>query len=117
MAESTSRAFAGSIPEKYDRYLGPLLFEPYASDLVSRIDPQHAQSVLELACGTGRVTKHLRKRLLPSAKLIATDLNPDMLTVAKSAIKDTTIAWATADAQALPFPDNHFDLLVCQYGV
>jgi len=114
---SPTNAFAGSIPENYDRYLGPLLFEPYALDLAARIDPQQAGSVLEIACGTGRVTKHLKKRLAPGARLVATDLNPDMINVAKAALDDNTIMWQTADAQALPFPDKTFDLVVCQFGV
>jgi ubiquinone/menaquinone biosynthesis C-methylase UbiE len=117
MHSPTPTAFAGSIPENYDRYLGPLLFEPYALDLVSRIDPRQAQTVLEIACGTGRVTRHLKSTLLPSARLTATDINPDMIAVAKSALNCETITWATADAQALPFPDESFDLVVCQYGL
>lgn len=108
-------AFAGAIPANYDQYMGPLFFEPYAIDLVSRINTQPA-TVLEIACGTGRVTKHLRKALPPSAKLIATDLNAGMLTVAAQNVKEKNIEFKEADAQALPFDDKSFDLVVCQFG-
>ena len=67
-------AFVGSIPENYDRYLGPVLFDPYAADLVSRLNVPENASVLELACGTGIVTRSLRDRLGLEAKLVATDL-------------------------------------------
>ncbi|MGB9181220.1 MAG: methyltransferase domain-containing protein, partial [Pyrinomonadaceae bacterium] len=71
-------AFIGSIPENYDRYLGPALFEPYASDMVERLNVSEGASVLELACGTGIVTRRLRDHLPPGARLVATDLNEAM---------------------------------------
>jgi ubiquinone/menaquinone biosynthesis C-methylase UbiE len=109
-------SFIGSIPENYDRYLGPFLFEPYAIDMVSRIDASSAQKVLEIACGTGRVTQHLIEKLSPDSNLIATDLNEEMIAVAKSKVTSNNIEWRTADAQELPFDDNTFDLVVCQFG-
>jgi ubiquinone/menaquinone biosynthesis C-methylase UbiE len=108
-------AFAGSIPTNYDQYMGPLFFEPYAIDLVSRINTQPVM-VLEIACGTGRVTKHLRKALATSSKLIATDLNAGMLQVAVQNVKEENVEFKEADAQLLPFDDNSFDLVVCQFG-
>jgi len=110
-------AFVGSIPEIYERFLGPYLFEPFATDLVTRIDPAGIESVLEIACGTGRVTRHLRERLKESARLVATDLNPDMIAIAKKIMPDLRIEWEQADAQALAFDDNYFDQLVCQFGL
>ena len=109
-------AFSGSVPSNYDKYLGPLFFEPYAVDLVSRIDQNKAHTVLEIACGTGRVTKHLRKALPSSSTLIATDLNAGMIEVAKQNVRPENIEFKEADAQALPFDDNSFDLIVCQFG-
>lgn len=110
-------AFAGSIPENYDRYLGPLLFEPYAKDLLSRIDPHGINTLLEIACGTGRVTRHLRQAFPPPARLVATDLNPDMIAIGKKSIPDPTIEWQVADAQELPFEANSFDRVICQFGI
>ncbi len=71
-------AFTGSVPENYDRYLGPALFEPYARDLAARLEVGRGASVLELACGTGILTRRLRDRLLAAARVTATDLNDAM---------------------------------------
>lgn len=108
--------FSGMVPALYDQYLGPLLFEPYAADIAMRLKENNIQRVLEIACGTGRVTNHLRKGIPASAELIATDLNPGMLEVAKEALKETNVEFRIADAQALPFDDESFDLIVCQFG-
>ena len=113
---SSHASFSGSVPESYDRYLGPALFEPYALDLVARL-PSGGTRVLELACGTGRVTRHLRAALPGSATLVATDLNEPMLVHARAAVPDGGITWRQADAQALPFEDASFDVVVCQFGL
>src|SRR6266513_108151 len=70
--------FSGSIPAAYDRYLGPILFQPYAEDLAARLPNNKTSSVLELACGTGILTRVLRTYLPSKVKLIATDLNEPM---------------------------------------
>lgn len=110
------KTFSGSVPGNYDQHLGPLLFEPYAQDLVARIDKAKVQHALEIACGTGRVTKYLRNALPPEATLIATDLNLGMLEVAKQKVALENIQYEVADAQELPFTDNSFDVVVCQFG-
>jgi len=109
-------AFAGSIPANYEKYLGPFLFEPYALDLVSRLQDKKYNDILEIACGTGRLTKHIASSVKHES-LTATDLNPDMISVAKEKVNDSRIKWMQADAQKLPFPDNSFDLVVIQFGV
>jgi ubiquinone/menaquinone biosynthesis C-methylase UbiE len=109
-------SFSGSIPENYERYLGPFIFEPYAVDVVSRIHVQKVKKVLELACGTGRVTKHL-VQTLPDAEIVASDFNPDMIAIAENNAKSDNIKWMTIDMQDIPFDDNHFDLVVCQFGI
>ena len=109
-------AFAGSIPANYERYLGPFLFEPYALDLVSRLQDKKYKDILEIACGTGRVTKHLVSSVAHDT-LTATDLNQDMIDIAKGIVTDKRIKWQQADALELPFNDNSFDLVVIQFGV
>jgi len=115
--EKEAFKFTGEDAEYYDRYLGPILFEPYAKHLAARIDTANLHSVLEIACGTGRVTRHLRQRLPVSVKLVATDISNDMLDVAKRELDNTGIEFRTEDAQNLSFADNSFDLVVCQFGM
>lgn len=110
-------AFSGSVPANYDKYLGPILFEPYALDLAERLKNDDIQQMLELACGTGRVTRHLISLVPDDGKLIATDLNPAMMEIARSKIQSDKVEWQAADAQNLHFIDNSFDHVVCQYGV
>ena len=109
--------FTGDVPGHYDRGLGPVLFEPYAADLVRRLPAGEGLRVLETACGSGIVTRRLREALPASATLVATDLNEAMVDYARAAVPDPRIAWRTADAQALPFEDGAFDVVVCQFGL
>ncbi|MEO8665705.1 MAG: methyltransferase domain-containing protein [Ignavibacteria bacterium] len=110
--------FGGSIPDNYDKYMGPLLFESYAVDIAECIKGKKYTDVLELACGTGRVTNQLAKVLPESVNLTVTDLNPDMVETAKTKImSNKKIMWKTADMQSLPFENSSFDLVVCQFGI
>jgi ubiquinone/menaquinone biosynthesis C-methylase UbiE len=102
--------------QHYDKRQGPVFFEPYAIEIAGRIKPSAANVVLEIACGTGRVTRHLRNSLSPASRLIATDLSPDMMDVAKENLNNSNIEWQIADAQELPFEDNSVDLIVCAFG-
>lgn len=117
MAE-TDKLFAGSIPEFYERYLVPLIFEPYARDLAARVAAAKPQRILEIAAGTGVVTRALASVLPETAQIVATDLNAPMLEHARTRIgQDGRIEWKPADAQALPFADESFDAVACQFGV
>ncbi|HTI59936.1 class I SAM-dependent methyltransferase [Mucilaginibacter sp.] len=109
--------FTGQDAENYDYYMGPIIFEPYGRYLASRIDAGNVSSALEIACGTGRVTRHIRKALAPYAKLVASDLSVDMLAIAKRELNNNDIDFRVEDAQDLSFPDNTFDLVVCQFGM
>jgi SAM-dependent methyltransferase len=109
-------AFSGSIPALYHRLLGPLLFEPYAWDLAKRAGALGPARLLETAAGTGIVTGALIHEA-PRAEIVATDLNQAMLDVAAKRIMSWRVAFQPADAQALPFEDQSFDAVVCQFGV
>ncbi len=108
--------FSGSVPKHYDQYLGPMFFEEYAIDIANRINPSSVQVALELSCGTGRVTNHIRKILSASSRLIASDVSTDMLGVAKDKLKEFSIEWQIIDAQQIPFEENSIDLVVCSFG-
>jgi len=117
MAE-TDKLFAGSIPELYDRYLVPLIFDSYALDLAERLAKTEPHDVLETAAGTGVVTRAIASRLAAKARFVVTDLNQPMLDRAKARQPDAgRIEWKQADALALPFEDQRFDAVACQFGV
>ena len=108
--------FTGSIPNHYDQFLGPMFFEDYAIEVASRIELMSVQVALELCCGTGRVTNHIRKALPTSAKLVASDISPDMLAVANEKLGTLNTDWQIIDFQKIPFDDSSFDLVVCCFG-
>ena len=112
----TDKEFVGSIPALYDRHLGPMIFEPYALDMAERVARLAPKRILEIAAGTGIVTRVLARKL-PAVPITATDLNQPMLDhAAKHAPAGSAITWQQADAQALPFGNGQFDVVVCQFG-
>ena len=120
MNESQTKAPSFDCPGEgafhYEHFLGPLFFEPYAIEVAKRIDPAPVSVALEIAAGTGRVTRHIRERIAASAKLIASDISEEMLAEAKKKLSHLDIDWQIIDAQQLPFSDNSIDLVVCCFG-
>lgn len=115
-AHGTDQVFSGSIPELYDTLLVPLIFEPYAVDMAARAAACQPKRVLEVAAGTGAVTRALARALPATTEIVATDLNPPMLDRAAAVGTDRPVTWQQADAQQLPFADGSFDLVICQFG-
>lgn len=113
----SDRVFAGSIPQLYESHLVPLIFEPYAALLADRLTSRSVARVLELAAGTGVVTRRLASVLAPSVSIVATDLNQPMLDHAAAIGTSRPVEWRRADAMQLPFADGLFDAVVCQFGV
>jgi ubiquinone/menaquinone biosynthesis C-methylase UbiE len=112
------KVFIGSIPENYDRYLVPLIFQDFAEDLAIRVASLSPKTLLETAAGSGVVTRALIAKLPPDARYTVTDLNQPMLDYAATRLPDDKrIIWRKADAQELPFNDATFDLVCCQFGV
>jgi ubiquinone/menaquinone biosynthesis C-methylase UbiE len=110
-------AYSDSIPDRYDKHLGQLLLEPFAENLARHALDTKPNFVLALACGTGRLTKYLIDILAGAAKIIATDINADMQAFAKANLLNAaSVMWQLVDAQALPFADNSFDLVISQFG-
>ena len=115
---ASDKVFAGSIPEIYDRFFVPLIFEPYAQDLAARLAKVKPHDVLETAAGTGVLTRAMASRLPADARIVATDLNQPMLDHAAARQPgERRITWRQADALALPFADQSFDAVACQFGV
>ena len=117
MVASVDKVFAGSIPELYERFLVPLIFESYALDLAQRLAKTRPAAVLETAAGTGVLTRALASALPAQTRMTITDLNQPMLDHAKGRQPaDSRIEWKQADALALPFGDQGFDAVACQFG-
>ena len=113
---SASASFKG--PQHYHDCLGPLWFEAFAADLAQRLRERPPGDVLELACGTGIVTRRLRERLDPSLRLVATDLSTAMLDFARARLaRREDIEWREADLSKLPFQDEEFGAVVCGFGL
>ena len=109
--------FSGSIPKLYETYLVPLIFEPCAADLATRLASRSLTRVLEIAAGTGVVTRALASVLPKNVSIVATDLNQAMLDQASAVGTTRAVEWRQADAMQLPFGDATFDAVVCQFGV
>ena len=110
------KTFAGSIPRLYEEYFVPLIFAPYARDLARRVASAAPARVLEIAAGTGVVTRAMREQLPASTSIVATDLNQAMIDTARQVGTGGAVEWRQADAMALPFDDASFDAVVCQFG-
>jgi SAM-dependent methyltransferase len=115
-APETDSIFSGSIASLYETHLVPLLFEPYAADLADRLASRRPAQVLEVAAGTGVVTRRLAAVLASDVAIVATDLNQPMLDQAAAIGTARPVEWRQADALQLPFADGRFDAVVCQFG-
>jgi SAM-dependent methyltransferase len=105
------------VPESYDRHLVPLIFQPYADDLVSRLRDLDVGSILEVAAGSGVVTRAMAAGLPASVSITATDLSQDMIDYGRLVGTSRPVHWRSADVMDLPFADASFDAVVCQFGV
>jgi ubiquinone/menaquinone biosynthesis C-methylase UbiE len=109
--------FVGPVPDIYDRFMVPMLFQPYALDMAARVAALRPASVLETAAGSGVVTRALAPHLAADARLVVSDINPPMLECARMCQPpDDRIEWLVADAQVLPFEAGGFDVVCCQFG-
>ncbi|HEU5003252.1 MAG TPA: class I SAM-dependent methyltransferase [Actinomycetota bacterium] len=113
---SPDRVFAGQVPAIYDDVLVPMIFGPYARDLAGRLRGRDSGSILEVAAGTGVLTRALAAMLPASVALVASDLNPDMIERAQVVGTARAVRWDQADVQSLPYADESFDAVVSQFG-
>ena len=103
----------------YESYMVPSLFTPWATYLVQRANPQPGERILDIACGTGIVARKVAPLVGSRGTVIGLDVNPDMIETARAAAESDHIAieWHTSPAEQLPFPGEHFDLILCQFGL
>ncbi|MEY2453134.1 MAG: hypothetical protein QOD92_2708 [Acidimicrobiaceae bacterium] len=114
MSRETERLWVDSMPEAYERWLAPTVFHPFAVDLARRAVAHTPTRILELAAGTGVLTREL-VAMDSAAALTATDLNVAMVDLGLR--RAPGAAWRQADAMDLPFGAGEFDLIACQFGV
>jgi len=112
----TDKGFSDAIAKFYEKYMVPLIFEPYAGDMANRLASRSLASVLEIAAGTGVLTRGMASVLPESVSIVATDLNQPMLDHAATLGTKRPVEWRQADAMQLPFADGTFDAVVCQFG-
>ncbi len=113
----SDKNFSGSIPKLYESNLVPLIFDSYAEDLVHRVALRPVSRLLEIAAGTGVVTRKLASILPTNVEIVATDLNQPMLDMASEVGTQRPVVWRQADAMHLPFENEEFDVIICQFGV
>ena len=116
MSSTHDRAFGAAIAEVYESHLVPLIFEPYAAIAAERLVQMHPTRVLEIAAGTGVLTRAMSARLPASVEIIASDLNQAMIQRAQTVGTARPVQWRQADAMTLPFADASVDAIVCQFG-
>jgi ubiquinone/menaquinone biosynthesis C-methylase UbiE len=109
--------YVGDVAIAYDRDLGHVLFEHYAADIARRATERSVRHMLEIAAGTGIVTRQLRDTLPKDALLTSIDISDSMMDVARAKfLPYEQVTFQIADATALPFDDEAFDAVVCQFG-
>jgi len=107
------------LAESYERFMVPSLFAPWSSYLIQRANPQLGERVLDVACGTGIVARSVVPRVGSQGTVIGLDVSPDMIAMARTTAERDHLAieWHTSPAEHLPFPDEYFDLILCQFGL
>lgn len=112
------KAYSGSVPENYERYFVPVIGAPLATDLIDIAALSPGERVLDVACGTGVVARLASQPVGAAGTVAGLDVNPGMLAVASSATPPgLSIEWHEASAEAMPLPDESFDVVLCQMGL
>jgi ubiquinone/menaquinone biosynthesis C-methylase UbiE len=122
MSQQAQWQVVGSAPEVYERELVPAVFGVWAPILVELAQPRPSERILDVACGTGVVARIAATRVGPSGTVVGIDLNPGMLSVARSVVSPDSrsggqLQWQEASADKLPFPDGSFNVVYCQLGL
>ena len=111
------KSYGGSAPENYERYFVPVIGAPLAEDLVDQAALRPGERVLDVACGTGVVSRLAARRVGPTGTVVGIDLNPGMLAVARSVVPaGVAIEWHESNVERLPLPDESFDVVLCSLG-
>jgi ubiquinone/menaquinone biosynthesis C-methylase UbiE len=113
MAEQDLKQFSGNAPENYERYFVPRIGRPMAEELINRAGLRSGERVLDVACGTGVITRLAKEKVGPG-NVTGLDVTPGMLDVARQATPpEMGITWHEANAESMPLPDASFDVVFC----
>lgn len=113
-----STNYGGDAAGNYQKFFVPSIGSPVAKDLLAVADLKPGESVLDVACGTGVVTRLAAEFVGSPGKVTGLDLNPGMLAVARSTTpSDRSIEWIEGNAEALPLADGAYDVVLCQMGL
>src|SRR5215207_9523267 len=116
--QNSFRHFGGSAPENYERFFVPVIAAPLATELIDIAALRPGERVLDVACGTGVVARLAAERVGATGAVAGIDLNPGMLSVARSLTPPgTVIEWHQTSAEAMPLPHEVFDVVLCQMGL
>lgn len=116
--QAYGKSHGATAAENYQRFFVTSIGAPVADDLVGVADLRPGQRVLDVACGTGVVTRLAAERVGATGRVAGLDVNPGMLAVARSQPSPgISIDWHEANAAAMPFPDEAFDVVLCQMGL
>ena len=111
------KSYGGNAPENYERYFVPAIGAPLAHDLIAASSLRLGEAVLDVACGTGIIARFAAERVGPTGTVAGLDMNAGMLEVARSVSASAGIPWHEASAEAIPLPDDSFDVVTCQLGL
>ena len=111
------KSYGGNAPENYERYFVPAIGAPLAHDLIAASSLRPGEAVLDVACGTGIIARFAAERVGPTGTVAGLDMNAGMLEVARSVSASAGIPWHEASAEAIPLPDDSFDVVTCQLGL
>ena len=118
MNQQSNWVRTGAMAEAYERGLVPAIFTPWATELLARGNPQPGEQVLDVACGTGAVTRLVAEAVGETGRVVGLDVNVAMLDVARSIVHTVVpIEWCESSAEMLPYPPHTFDLVLCQQGI
>jgi ubiquinone/menaquinone biosynthesis C-methylase UbiE len=119
MATLTAKTAASSPAQIYEQFFVPSIFRIWTGELLKRVKPAPGDRVLDVACGTGIVAREAAPLVGPDGSVTGLDPNPGMLAVARSIAPagGPAIDWRQGSADALPFPEGSFDLVLCQHGM
>jgi SAM-dependent methyltransferase len=113
---SAKMEITGTPGEIYEQHIVPAIVARWAPELVEVVGVRPGERVLDLACGTGIVTRLLADRVGPAGRVVGLDVNASMLAAARIAVTSPQIEWLEGNAMSIPLPDAAFDAVVCQQG-